>query len=228
MHSAHRITAIVALIAAPLLLTAGEFLRLLVEGTPVAHESDSAMYRAQIDAVAANPDMWVLHGIAVLIGTTAWALAVVAIVVLIGRSRPILALVGGLLGLASAVAHGAHLGFYTEMLSVLGGMPAEGRDAGVAVWAATEADPLGPVLVIFFIATFLVGPLVLALGLWRAQVIPLWAFALFVVGHLVTAGASELVLGLGQLLWLPAMLITVRRLGVAPRAALVEPQPAQA
>ncbi len=228
MHPAHRITAIVALIAAPLLLTAGEFLRLLVEGSPVAHESDSAIYRAQIDAIAANPDAWVFHGLAVLLGTTAWAVAVVAIVALIRRSRPILALVGGLLGLASAVAHGAHLGFYTVMLSVLARDARRRTGRRRCRVGGRRGDALGTVLVMFFIVTFLVAPLVLAFGLWREQAIPLWAFALFVVGHLLTAGASELVLGLGQLLWLPAMLITVRRLGVAPRAALVEPQPAQA
>jgi hypothetical protein len=222
MHPAHRITAAVALIAAPLLLATGEFLRLQVEGSPDYSQSDNDIYRAQIDSIAANPDAWFFHGIAVLLGTLAWALAVVAIVAVIGRSRPILALVGGLLGLASAVAHGAHLGFYTVMLSVLAGMPAEERDAGVAAWAGAGGDVLGNVLVLFFIVTFLVAPLVLAFGLWRERLIPWWALALLVIGQLVMAAAPELVLGLGQLLWLPAMLIAAGRRGSASRATTAE------
>ena len=222
MHRAHRITAAVALTAAPLLLATGEFLRLRVEGSPDYSQSDDDIYRAQIDAIAANPDAWMFHGIAVLLGTLAWALAVVGIVAVIGRSRPVLALVGGLLGLASAVAHGAHLGFYTVMLSVLAGMPAEERDAGVAAWAGAGGDLLGNVLVLFFIVTFLVAPLLLAFGLWRERVIPWWAFTLFVVGQLLMAGAPELILGLGQLLWLPAMILAARRLGRASVATTVE------
>jgi hypothetical protein len=225
MHPAHRITAAIALVAAPLLFATGEFLRLQVEGGVDYSQGDTDIYRAQIDAVAANPDAWLFHGMAVLIGTLAWALAVVAIIAVVGRSRPVLALVGGVLGLASAVAHGAHLGFYTVTMSVLGRMPADGRDAGVAVWGGTADDPLGNVLVLFFMVTFFVAPLVLAFGLWRERAMPWWAFALFVVGQLLMAGASDLVLGLGQLLWLPAMIFTGLRFGGVPRSAAVDSQP---
>jgi hypothetical protein len=45
-----------------------------------------------------------------------------------------------------------------------------------------------------------------------------------VVGQLIMAGVSDLVLGLGQLLWLPAMILTALQFGRAPREAMADAQ----
>jgi hypothetical protein len=165
------------LVAAPLLLSAGEVVRKYVmlgkvdSDDPIIHTRDKIMH------VAAQPDLWMLHSYLTLLGILAWLGAMIAIATVISTRRPVLGVVGGALGLASVVGYAAHLGFYTIPLGVSAGMADQDLDAAATVWVAGESDSFLTAMVLFFIVTMILGQLALGLGLWRAQAVPWWAAA---------------------------------------------------
>lgn len=130
----------------------------------------------KITQVTANISMWHLHGYLTLVGALAWLGAMIALTYLISERRPTLGLVGGLLGLSSALGWALHLG-YTVPLGVSAGMADDNLGAAATVLAAGDSDSFGMAMVLFFIATNLLAHLVRGYRLWRATVAPWWAAA---------------------------------------------------
>lgn len=166
-----------ALVAAPLLLSAGEVVRKYVAWGEVDSGDPLLDARDKIAHVAAHADLWLLHSYLTLFGILAWLGAMIAIAAVVSASRPVLGFVGGVLGLGSAVGYAAHLGFYTIPLGISAGLAGEQLDAAVAFWAAGEGDPFLEAVILFFIVTMVFGQLVLGFGLWRARAVPWWAAA---------------------------------------------------
>jgi hypothetical protein len=166
-----------ALVAAPLLLSASEILRKYVALGAVDTGDPLADARSKIMQVAAHSELWLLHSSLALLGILAWLGAMIATAAVISARRPILGLVGGVLGLASAVGYAAHLGFYTIPLGISAGMADQDLDGAATFEVAGEADPFLGAMVLFFILTMVSSQFVLGFGLWRARVAPWWAAA---------------------------------------------------
>ena len=165
------------LVAAPLLLASGEMLRKYVARGEVNTGEPFLDARDKIMQVAAQPDLWLLHSYLTLLGILAWLGAMIATTAVISARRPVLGLVGGVLGLGSVVGYAAHLGFYTIPLGISAGLADQDLDAAATVWVAGESDRFSSAMVLFFIATMTFGQLTLGFGLWRAQAAPWWAAA---------------------------------------------------
>ena len=164
-----------SLVTAPILLGASEAVRKHVEQGRTGSADATANASEKITHVAANISMWHLHGYLTLAGALAWLGAMIALTCLISERRAALGLVGGLLGLGSALGWALHLGFYTVPLSVSAAMADDDLRAAATVWAAGDSDSFGMAMVLFFIATNLLAHLVLGYGLWRAKIVPWWA-----------------------------------------------------
>ena len=165
------------LVAAPLLLSASEILRKYVALGAVDTGDPLADARIKIMQVAAHSELWLLHSYLALLGILAWLGAMIATAAVISARRPILGLVGGILGLASAVGYAAHLGFYTIPLGISAGMADQELDAAATFEVAAEGDSFLAAMVLFFILTMVLSQFVLGFGLWRARVVPWWAAA---------------------------------------------------
>ena len=165
------------LVAAPVLLASSEVVRKYVARGEVDTGDPFLDARDKIIQVAAQPDLWLLHSYLTLLGILAWLGAMIAATAVISARRPVLGLVGGVLGLGSVVGYAAHLGFYTIPLGVSAGLADQDLDAAATVWVAGESDPFSSAMVLFFIVTMVFGQLALGFGLWRAQAAPWWAAA---------------------------------------------------
>lgn len=166
-----------ALVSAPLLLSASEILRKYVALGAVDTGDPLADTRSKIMQVAAHSELWLLHSYLTLLGILAWLGAMIATAAVISARRPMLGLVGGILGFASALGYAAHLGFYTIPLGISAGMADQELDGAVRFEVAAEADPFLAAMVLFFILTMVLSQFVLGFGLWRARVVPWWAAA---------------------------------------------------
>lgn len=165
------------LVAAPLLLSASEILRKYVALGAADTGDPLADARTKIMQVAVHSDLWLLHSYLTLLGIMAWLGAMIATAAVISARRPVLGLVGGILGIASAVGYATHLGFYTIPLGISAGMADQELDAAATVAVAAEADSFLLAMVLFFILTMVLSQFVLGFGLWRARVVPWWAAA---------------------------------------------------
>jgi hypothetical protein len=217
-----------SLVAAPLLLSAGEVARKYVmfgkadSDDPVIHTRDKILH------VAAHPDLWTLHSYLTLLGILAWSGAMIAVATVISARQPVLGVVGGVLGLGSAVGYAAHLGFYTIPLGVSAGMADQDLDAAVTVRLAGESDSFLTAMVLFFIATMVIGQLVLGLGLWRARAVPWWAAACLPISAAVNLEpGSHPLWGLVMLLALIPFLFVAIRQPEQPGAVSPRPRPPQ-
>jgi hypothetical protein len=200
------------LVAAPLLLSASEILRKYVALGAVETGDPFADARSKIMQIAAHSELWLLHSCLALLGILAWLGAVIATAAVISARRPLLGLVAGILGSASAIGYATHLGFYTIPLGISAGMADQQLDAAAAFEVAGEADPFLAAMVLFFILTMVSSHFVLGFGLWRAQVAPWWAAACLPLAAALSLepGASPL-WGLVPLLPLiPFLFVVVR------------------
>jgi hypothetical protein len=175
MTPLNRTLTTIALVAAPPLLTAAEVIRKYVALGEVNSGDPLLDARDKILQVAAHQELWLLHSYLAFLGILAWLAAMLAITTAVSARRPVLGALGGVLGLGSAIGFATHLGFYTIPLGASAGMVDQDLDAAATVWVGSEGDPFLTVMVLFFIASMLIGQLVLGLGLWRANVAPWWA-----------------------------------------------------
>jgi len=159
---ASRVGAAAALIAAPLLglvatcawppLRAGE--------------------RAQIAAIAAQPGRWYIFSLFILLSSIMLVPAVLALMRLLGQTRPVWALVAGCLaqfGILVGIGDSA-----TELMFWQMGAP--GASLGQMTALATRYDAAPGAALVFMIGGLaaLCGTLLLAAGLWRARAVPAW------------------------------------------------------
>lgn len=165
-----------ALVAAPLLTLAAD----LVQVSPTAHDTGS-----ELDSIAAHPTSYQL---AAVLGFCAMVLYVPALVTLarpLWSARPRLALVGISLSVSGAMALTSLMGSGPVSLALA---RAEDRAAMMRVTDAYESMPVTSMWVLLMILGFSLGPIVLAVGLWRSGY-P-WAVPVLLVVGLVVQMAD--------------------------------------
>ncbi|HZO66533.1 MAG TPA: hypothetical protein VFB74_16155 [Kribbellaceae bacterium] len=215
------------LVLSPVLLTAAEWVRLTVDNAYVEIESDSVADAAShLQAVADRLAWWHAAAYLDLAYIAAWALALLAIAVVVGRTRPVLAALSGLLGLISTLGLAMHWAFYYIPLGSL----AQEADRDLAARAASASgdDRLLAIALLMFLLGTLLAVVGAGVGLWRAHALPWWAaLGLLIWLGYVVAGMEARPAALLNLALLLPFLAVARRLapGKEPVAER-EPTPA--
>ncbi len=187
-----------SLIAAPLVLLAGELLHPPFQLDPAR----------QLAVAAANPDRWYLVHLLSLIGFALLVPAILGLTQLVSQRQAALADLGGTLALLGVLAASGLLsidGFGVWQMA----QPAADRAEMAALLDRILTSP--GVLALYLVSlASAAGLLVLTLGLYRSQLIPAWTAGLVAIGVAVwftgeaaaskatmVAGVAILALGLG-------------------------------
>jgi hypothetical protein len=128
--------------------------------------------RAQITAISAQPGRWYIFSLFLLLSTIMLVPAVLALMRLLGHSRPVWALAAGSLaqlGILIGIGDAA-----TQLMVWQMGAP--GASLGQMAALATRYNAAPGAALIFMIGGLasLSGMLLLAAGLWRAHAVPAW------------------------------------------------------
>jgi hypothetical protein len=192
------------LLLSPLLIAASELARLTVDNHYVEHENDEVADAAShLQAVADRLTLWHTAGLLELAYAAAWGVALLAVAIVVGRSRPVLGAASGLLGLASMTGIVMHTTFYYAPLAALAQEP--DRDLASRAAALGGDDLLVVVGLVLFLIGTLLTVLVAGFGLWRAHALPWWGAAGLVIwfGYVVTGPEARLGALLNLALLLP-------------------------
>lgn len=190
MHLLHARAMAAGLVAAPVLLTASEALRLHISGAYVENDSDPAAdVASELASVSSQLGTFQLAASLAAAFAIAWAISLLAMSVALAGRRPRLALVGGLLGALSAVATGMHFSFYWVALEEFATAP--NRAEVVRVLAASGGSPLFAFALVSFLLSGFLALLVLGVGLWQSGTLPLWAAGVLVLWLVVGVVGSE-------------------------------------
>jgi hypothetical protein len=133
--------------------------------------------RAQIAAIAAQPGRWYVFSLFILLSSIMLVPAVLALMRLLGRTRPVWALIAGsLAGLGVLIGIGDSA---TQLVFWQMGTPGASLDQMAAL--ATRYNSAPGAALIFMIGGLatLCGTLLLAAGLWRTHAIPAWTALAF-------------------------------------------------
>jgi hypothetical protein len=169
-----------------------------------------------------QPSVWLLCGLLAVFGPLLWAAGIAVLTLQVRERGWVLTTIGGV---ATALAFGvgaAHLSLFFGLAADLAGAGA-GDDVTTAVLGADDGSPLSTVLLWCFLVGFSLGPIVLLIGLRRAQRVPIWApvaaliaaVANFVGGPI--AGAIQLAALLAA--FLPAVVVRLRGEKASPSAS---------
>ena len=173
MNTLHARILAAGLVLSPVLITLEELARLTVDNAYVEDENDSVADTANhLQAVADRLGLWHLAGLLDLAFIVTWCLALLAITLVIARSRPVLAVVAGLLGVASVIGFAMHLAFYYAPLGALAQEP--DRDLAARAGAIMGDDLVLVVGLVLFLLGTLAALLAAGIGLWRAHALPWW------------------------------------------------------
>jgi hypothetical protein len=128
--------------------------------------------QAQIAAISAQPGRWYIFSLFILLSTIMLVPAVLALMRLLGHSRPVWALLAGCLaqlGILIGIGDAA-----TEL--VFWQMGAPGASLSQMAALATRYNTAPRATLIFMIGGLasLCGTLLLSAGLWRARAVPAW------------------------------------------------------
>ncbi|HKE68301.1 MAG TPA: hypothetical protein VKB55_03550 [Nocardioidaceae bacterium] len=199
------------LVLSPVLITAEELVRLSVDNSYVENESDPiADAASHLQSVADNLASWHLAAYLDLAYAATWALALLAITVVLARTRPVHAAVSGLLGLVSVLGVAFHWAFYYLPLASL----AEAGDRDMAAHAASTFgdDMLLVVALLAYLLGTLLAVLAAGVGLWRARALPWWGALGFVIwlGYVVLGPEARFASVLNLALLLPFAVVARR------------------
>ena len=128
--------------------------------------------RAQIAAISAQPDRWYIFSLFILLSSIMLVPAMLALMRLLGHTRPAWALIAGSLaelGILIGIGDSA-----TQL--VFWQMGAPGASLGQMAALATRYDSAPGAALIFMIGGLatVCGTLLLSAGLWRTHAIPAW------------------------------------------------------
>jgi hypothetical protein len=217
MNRLHARILAAGLLLSPVLITLEELARLTVDNAYVEDENDSVADTANhLQAVADRLGLWHLAGMFSLGYAVTWCLALLAITIVIGRSRPMLAAVTGLLGMASVFGIVMHLAFYYAPLGALAQEP--DRDLAARAGSIMGDDVVIVVGLILFLLGTLTAVLSAGIGLWRAHALPWWgALGLLVWLAYVVLGPEARVGALMNLALLLPFVAVARQLRATDR-----------
>lgn len=205
------------LVLSPVFLTVGELVRLTIDNQYVENESDDVADSAShLEAVAENLSLWHTAAFLDLGFLMTWAVALLAVTIVVARRRPLIGAVVGLLGLVSAVGIAFHWAFYYLPFASLA--HAEDRDLAAHALSAYGDDVLFAVALVMFLLGTLVAVLASGIGLWRAHALPWWG-AVGLVGWLafVFVGSEARVAALANLAILLPFVAVARELSPGKR-----------
>jgi hypothetical protein len=161
------------LLLGPVLITAEELIRLTVDNAYLENETDPvADASAHLAAVVDRLAWWQAAAYLDLAYAAAWALALLAITILVARTRPVAAAVSGLLGLVSVLGVALHWAFYYLPLASMAHEP--DRDLAARALDAGGDDMLLILALVMFLLGTLTAVLAAGVGLWRANALPWW------------------------------------------------------
>lgn len=173
----------VALIAAPVLLGGGEMLRLVLEDGAGTEEEVLA-------SITAAPGLWQLMTIVDMVAVALFLPAVLGLIHLLRQRAPVLARLGGGLALVGLLGAAGHNVFAFVQQGAMARM--EGEEASMAELAAElERTPAFLVVLLMFLVGFILGMILLAVGLHRSRTAPPWAAAAVGLGMLVFSNAGS-------------------------------------
>lgn len=141
-----------------------------------------------LSAIAANSTRFGLAAALEFVTALAMIPAVIGMMRLLARRRPVLGALGGVISLAGVVALGAFVELHLLALE----MSAPGLDrTAMTEFAATRLSGFGPFAVpVLLVLLMPLGLLLLAVGLKRAKVVSLWAPLLVGVHILIHFGVE--------------------------------------
>lgn len=165
------------------------------------------------DVVNRHLSTWLVVSVLAVIGPLVWVAGIGAITSVVCGRGWVLTTVGGTVTTFGLIAGVGHLALF---FGVSGDLATSGIGAKAieAVQTADAEAALGNLLLILFLAGFSVGPIVLMIGLRRAQLVPVWvpvAAIVMVVANFVDgipAGAVQLVAML--LAFVPPTIVLLR------------------
>jgi hypothetical protein len=161
------------LLLSPVLITVEELVRPTVDNAYLENESDPvADASSHLAAVADRPAWWHAAAYLDLAYAATWALAFLAITIVVARTRSVIAAVTGLLGLVSVLGIALHWAFYYLPLASLAHEP--DRDLAARALDAGGDDMLLVVALVMFLLGTLTAVLAAGVGLWRAHALPWW------------------------------------------------------
>ena len=161
------------LLLSPMLITVEELVRLTVDNAYVENETDPvADASSHLAAVADRMAWWHAAAYLDLAYAATWALAFLAITIVVARTRPVIAVVSGLLGLVSVLGIALHWAFYYLPLAALA--HEADRDLAARALDAGGDDMLLVVALVMYLLGTLAAVLAAGVGLWRTHVLPWW------------------------------------------------------
>ena len=226
MNKLHSRILVGGLLLSPVFVTAEELVRLTVDNAYVEIESDPlADASSHLAAVADRLAWWHVAAYLNLAFAATWALALLAVAIVVARTRPVLAAVCGLLGLVSVLGIAFHWAFYYLPLASLAHQT--DRDLAARALDASGNDTLLVVALVMFLPGTLAAVLAAGVGLWRAHALPWWGAAGLTVwlGY-VFLGSEARASALFNLALLLPFVAVARRLTPVPHAAQRD-EPAQ-
>lgn len=178
-----RIIAGASLIAAPLLLGVGELLRFRIEAGSFTGEEE------HLANVAAHAGLWQTMTVLNMAAVILFVPAVLGLIRLTRRGAPVLSYVGGGLALVGTLGAAGHNVF----AHVLDGAMAQldgARSEMVQLAAELELSPSFLVVLLMFLIGFVLGLILLGVGLYRSRTTPRWAALAILLGTLVFGNAG--------------------------------------
>src|SRR5580693_1375464 len=176
--------------------------------------------RAQIAAISAQPDRWYIFSLFILLSSI---MLVLALMRLLGHTRPVWALIAGsMAGLGVLIGIGDSA---TQLVFWQMGAPGASLDQMAAL--ATRYNSAPGAALIFMIGGLatLCGTLLLSAGLWRAHAIPAWtaiAFPAATIANIAGLSANSVPITIASF---ALLLAAFARIAVTVRTSPAWPQP---
>jgi Domain of unknown function (DUF4386) len=190
---------------------------LMLVGSIVSPDTDNDNKLKELNQVAAHKSAFIIGALLFLAGTLVLLVASVGIIHLFrGRRVTLGQIAGGLLlmGTSVTVAFYAFTASEYEMVNQSG----LNRVELARYLHKAEMTAAGAPLFILFLVGVVLGLILLAIALWRSDLIPNWAAALILVGGVLTfAGGQNKAAGIGSsvLLLIPFVLLGRTVLGMS-------------
>ncbi len=192
------------LLLSPVLITVEELIRTTADSGYVENEADPVADAAShLQALADHLTLWHAAAYLNLVFLFAWAIALLAVTIVVARTRPMLGAVSGLLGLVSVLGIAFHWAFYYLPLASLA--QEDDRDMAAHAAATYGDDVLLVVALLMFLVGTLLAILTAGFGLWRAHALR-WGGAIGLVvwlGYVFVGPEARLAALLNLALLLP-------------------------
>lgn len=227
MNRLHASVLTAGLVLSPVLITVEELFRTTAERGYVENESDPVADSASnLRAVADHLTWWHTAAYLDLAFVFTWAVALLAMTIVVARTRPVWGLLAGLTALVSVVGTAFHWAFYYLPLASLA--QAENRDLAAHAASIMGDDVLLVVALVMYLLGTLLAVLTAGMGLWRAHALPWWGVLGLVVwlGYLVSGPESQVAALLNLALLLPFIGVAQRLTPATMPASELEPAPA--